>query len=320
MQLELLFFIVPFLVSVAAVFIVAKFNFRNKMTGKDINKKDKKELPEGTGIALLAPLWASIIMFNFLVAENSGFVAFGLTVSVLSIVGFLDDRKQKFKVRTISWTSRAAIVSLVCLMFAMFYAPNFLWLLPFAVFIAGLAAFQNTFAGLNGWEVGSGFIIAFFVALLLLSSGPLPIAIALVASIAGLLIFNLYPAKVFPGDSGTLLIGSGIACIVILTQRIELIFLTALFYLPHAVDFFLLKFMTNRNDMSQSLHLPYALTHDNKLKIPVEKDKKIRYDFAKLLLKIFGPMPEWLVVIIIWIVVAVNCLFWIFVFRQFGFL
>jgi len=313
---ELSFFVIPFIISVIAVLFVAKQNKKMKITGKDINKINKRELPEGVGLALLAPLWTGIIMFNLLIAENTGFIAFGLTITVLCIVGFLDDRKQKFKVRTVSWTSRAAIVSLVCMMFAMFYAPNIFWILPFAIFVAGLASFENTFAGLNGWEVGSGFIIACFVALLLVSSGPLPIAIALVGTIAGLLIFNVYPAKVFPGDSGTLLIGGSIACIIILTQRIELIFLTVLFFLPHITDF-LLKFLTNKDDMSQSKNMPYAIGKVNKLRIPQGKP---RYDFAKMLLKIFGPMHEWLVVAVIWTIVAANCLFWILVFSGIGLL
>jgi len=317
MILEVAFFVIPFIVSVLAVLVVAKVNMQNGVTGRDVNKQDKRELPEGTGIALLAPLWIAILMFNLLIAENTGFIAFGLTISVLSIVGFLDDRKHKFKVKPVSWQSRAAIVGLVCMMFAMFYAPSPFWLVPFALFVGVLASFQNTFAGLNGWEVGSGLIIALFVTSLLSPVGPMPIGIALVASILGLFLFNRYPARVLPGDSGTLLIGSGIACLIILNQRIELIFLTIMFYLPHAIDFFALKLLTNREDPSQSKRLPYSIRHDRKLQLPVEKGGRVRYDFAKLLLRIFGPMPEWLVVIIIWAIVIGNCLLWINVFRYF---
>jgi len=322
MIVELLFFAVPFIISIIVVKIAAKENFKNGVTGRDINKKDKRELPEGVGLALIVPLWAAIIMFNLLVAENAGFVAFGLTVTVLSFVGFLDDRKHKFKVRPVSWTSRAAIISLVCLMFAMFYAPQpvLFWVIPFAAFIGGIAGLQNTFAGLNGWEVGSGLIIALFLAYLLSSAGPLPIGIALVGMVAGLFLFNLYPAKVFPGDSGTLLIGSSIACVVILTQRTELMLLVALYYLPHAIDFFGLKLLTNREDMSQSKRLPYSLRPDGRLQLPVEKGGRVRYDFAKLILRIFGPLHEWQVVAIILATVALNCLFWTASFAWLGIL
>ena len=311
------FFSISFIISIAAVALVAKENRKRGIAGIDVNKADKRELPESAGIALLLPLWTAIIMFNWFIAENTGFIAFGLTVSVLSTVGFLDDRKHKFKVSPMGWTGRAVLTALVSVMFAMFYAPTIFWLLPFALFVAGLAAFENTFAGLNGWEVGSGLIIACFVAALLSPIGPMPIGIALVGAIAGLLVLNLYPAKVFPGDSGTLLIGASIACLVILNQGIPLMFLTALFFLPHMIDFFLLKLLTNPHDVSQSKQLPYALGADNRLRIPAKKGEKPRYDFAKLLLRLLGPMQEWKVVALIWAIVAANCLFWTLLFLWF---
>ena len=69
--------------------------------------------------------------------------------------------------------------------------------------------------------------------------------------------------------------------------------------------------------MSQSKTLPYSIGRDNKLRIPHGKPT---YDFAKMLLRIFGPMQEWLVVAIIWAIVAGNCIFWILVFNGFGLL
>ncbi len=309
------FFSISFIISISAVAIVAKENRKRGIAGIDVNKADKRELPESAGIALLAPLWTAIIMFNWFIAENTGFIAFGLAISVLSIIGLLDDRKHKFKVRPVGLASRAVLVGLLCIMFAMFFAPSIFWLLPFALFIGGLAAFENTFAGLNGWEVGSGFIIACFVAALLSPIGPMPIGIALVGAIAGLLVFNIFPAKVFPGDSGTMLIGASIACLVILNQSIPLMFLTALFFLPHAIDFFLLKLLTNPHDVSQSKQLPYALGADKRLRIPAKKGEKAGYDFAKMLLRLLGPMQEWKVVALIWAIVAANCLFWVIVFQ-----
>ena len=177
----------------------------------------------------------------------------------------------------------------------------------------------NFLAGYNGLEASQGIIILSalaFVTYITKNAWLSLIALFMVASLIAFYIFNKYPAKVFPGDSGTLLIGGSIACIIILTQRIELIFLTVLFFLPHFVDF-LLKFLTNKNDMSQSKNMPYTIGKDNRLRIPHGKP---RYDFAKMLLKIFGPMHEWLVIAVIWTIVAANCLFWILVFSRIGLL
>ena len=73
--------------------------------------------------------------------------------------------------------------------------------------------------------------------------------------------------------------------------------------------------LTNAKDVSQSAIKPYAL-HDGKIAIP-KYEGRTRYDFAKLIVKIFGPLKEWKIVIAIWAVVIVNCLFWTLVFQAF---
>ncbi|MBN2067931.1 MAG: hypothetical protein JW744_05680 [Candidatus Diapherotrites archaeon] len=309
------FFMIPFFVSALTVVSVSKRNMKAGIVGRDVNKLDGRMLPEGAGIAMLAPLWTAIFLFNALLYFELGTIALGLAVSGLCLVGFLDDRKQKFKGKTISWRKRASIIGLICLIFAYMYAPSPVWIIPFTFFIAGLASFENTFAGLNGWEIGSGLIISCFAAFILANSWVFPIALALVGAIAGLFLYNAFPARVLPGDSGTLLIGSSIAGLVILSQRIELAFLAALFFVPHAIDFFGLKLLTNPHDVSQSGKMPYAVLDDGRLSIPKNGNKRPCYDFAKMLLKIFGPMPEWLVVAVIWVAVAANCIFWILAFQ-----
>ncbi|MCX6798762.1 MAG: hypothetical protein NTW59_01545 [Candidatus Diapherotrites archaeon] len=316
MTIELAFLLVSFFVSVASVMFFAKKNRQRKILGKDINKKSGKELPEGVGIALVAPLWASIIIFNIAFGFSVDTIAAGLTATGLSLVGFEDDKRHKFKTKTISWKTRAAIIALICFLFAAMYAPSPIWILPFLFFVAGLASFENTFAGLNGLEIGSGFIISCFAAFLLLGTWLFPLAIALVGAIAGLLLFNRYPARVFPGDSGTLLIGSMAACLIVLSQNMALFFLAALFFVPHAFDFFVLKLLTNPRDTSQSRQLPYVLRKDGKLEVPRYPKSGLQLDFAKMLLLLFGPMKEWQVVAIEWAVVCANCAFWVVVFQH----
>ena len=47
-----------------------------------------------------------------------------------------------------------------------------------------------------------------------------------------------------------------------------------------------------------------------------KEEKKTRYDFAKLLIKMFGPMKEQKIVLIIWAVVIANGLIWLAVFGK----
>jgi len=302
------FCIAVFVISVLSVFAWRKIN--TKIVGIDINKPSQPKVTESAGVALLIPLWA-VLAYLLLQAFSIELLAFGLMVSGFSIIGFLDDTKTKWKSSVMPWMTRALPIAVISLAFAWIAAPSLLWVVPVALFIAALASFQNTFAGLNGWQGGSGLLIALAVAILLAGAGFQTLAFALAAIILGFLAWNRYPARVFEGDSGTLLIGSATAGILALTGRIELMAFSLLFYLPHLVDFFLLKMLTNRKDPSQQKIRPYRLLKDGRLAIPEYPDGKARYDFAKLIMRIFGPLKEWQIVAVIWAAVALNCIIWI---------
>lgn len=315
--LKYVLFLCSFAVSLLAVFILARVNKKNGVMGIDINKTAKKMIPESAGLGLLVPLILGVAAYAYVEGLRLGLVAWLMLISGFAIVGFLDDINHKFLKQTLAWRTRAVAVGLISLLFAIVYAPSLFWALPIAIFIAVIASFQNTFAGLNGWEVGSGFIISLFVCAALYGTAYFLIGIIISGAILGLLIWNKYPAKVFPGDSGTLIIGGGIASLIVLAHRFELIALCILFYLPHMLDF-ALKMISNPKDPSQVKIKPYALNKEGKICIPKYSDGKIRYDFAKFLMRIFGPMKEWQIVLIIWIIVSLNCALWLFLFSNFG--
>jgi len=316
----LLVFTVSLLLSVFCVYIFGKINKKNGIIGKDINKHDKPILPEAAGIGLLVPLWFSVFAIIVLYFQefNPFYFIFGVTVSGFAFVGLMDDTKHKFMMKTTPWLFRAIPIAFIALLFGAVHFQSWgpVWAVAIALFLAGLGSLENTFAGLNGWEIGSGFIISIFVTLIV-AQGPdanlVLLALALNGMILGLLFWNRYPAKVFPGDSGTLFIGSGIAALLVMNQRIDMVFLGLLFFLPHLIDFFALKLLTNPKDVSQSHALPYSLLSDGKLCLP-STGNGTKLDFAKLILKVFGPLREWQVVAVIWLVVALNCLFWSTVF------
>ncbi|MCD6247281.1 MAG: hypothetical protein J7J87_02500 [Candidatus Diapherotrites archaeon] len=298
-------YILCFIVAVIAVKIIAKYNKMLGIVGVDINKSDQPKLPESAGIALLIPLWI-VTLLEFWRTGNTSFLAWATMVSGFSIIGFADDTKHKFAARTLPWKLRAAFIATISILFAFFFFENNIIMVVLAsLYLAGLASFENTFAGLNGWEIGSGFIISLFFALVLYGSPYFMLAVALNASILGLLVFNVYPAKVFPGDSGTLLIGSALAGLIIMTQNFSLMVVTFLFFIPHMLDF-AIKIITNPKDLSQQKEKPYVLNNRNELEIP--KSKKL--DFAKFLILLFGPKKEFVLVAIIWAIVAFNCLLW----------
>ena len=310
-----LLFAVSFVLAAIAVSVVAKFNAKRNIVGVDINKRDQAMVPESTGVALLPVLFA--VSFLFLAKPLGGNIwAWLLTMAAFSCIGFAGDFSQRVLNREIPWNVRAIAIAIVSLAFAFFYSQEFdpwpVWMVLFSFYLAGIASFQNTFAGLNGWEVGSGFIISVFVALLLSPTRLFWPAVALSGAILGLLFFNKFPARVFPGDSGTLLMGSAMASLLLMSQDIMIIVPGLLFFLPHAIDFYVIKLGTNREDATQKKAKPYSVGFDGKLSVP--GNGKSGLDFAKVIIRAFGPLEEWKIVAVIWFVAAANCAFWFYVF------
>ena len=317
-----------FIVAALSVYAVSKRNFRKKIVGTDINKKGTPIVAESCGGALILSVWILIALFNYLFGFQWKLIAVGAAVTVFAVIGFFDDNKHKFLSKPMSWKSRAIPIAIASLALAAILFPpagifdivGIVWVIVLALFFAGLASFSNTFEGLNGWTVGSSFIMVSIIsfAATRISFELSFLFLCLAAIILGLLIFNRYPAKVFPGDSGTLLIGASVAGIALYSQSLMFVVFVFLCFLPHMVDFFLLKMITNRKDASQHRQRPYRLLANGRLTIPKYPDKKERLDFAKLMMKIFGPLYEWEAVIVIWCIVLLNAFFWANVFTILG--
>ncbi len=313
---ELIYFFLALICCVIGIYFFDSWSRKKGFAlGTDINKKNMEKKPEATGIILLLILWVFVIALNLLNGiEIKIFYWLGI-VSVFSLVGFFDDTKSKWSMKGLNWSQRAIPIILFSVLFGYLISGEIFSGILIGFFVAGFSSFHNTFAGLNGWEVGSSYIIALIAVFLLIGSQFFIYSILVSALILGLLLFNIFPARVFPGDSGTLFMGSTITGLIALTLQKELMILFAFFYLPHLIDFLFLKMLTNPEDPTQVKVKPYKLLENGKLAIPEYKGKK-RYDFAKLVLRIFGPLKEWQIVLINWIIVIINCFIWLNVFEK----
>jgi UDP-N-acetylglucosamine--dolichyl-phosphate N-acetylglucosaminephosphotransferase len=305
-----------FLFSIILVFLVIKRNFSKKILGNDVNKKSQPLVAESTGIALLIPFWIMILLSSILFYFDIKLFFVGIAVTIFLTIGFFDDNKHKFLSKAIGWKVRALPLALTSIFIAgiLFFPQNILGIflvILLALFFAGLASLSNTFEGLNAWTVGSSFIISIFSSIMAsqFNTSLSFLFLFLSSIILALLIFNKYPAKAFPGDSGTLFIGSAIAGLALLSQNIFFIIFIFLLFIPHMIDFFVLKMITNRKDASQMKQRPYKLLSNGRLTIPKYRGRT-KYDFAKLIMKIFGPLYEWQIVSIIWLIVIINSLIW----------
>jgi len=98
----------------------------------------------------------------------------------------------------------------------------------------------NLLAGFNGLEAGIGVVVSATLALALLITGSSPEALFLVMAMGGaclgFLLYNWYPAKIFPGNITTYAIGATVAAAVIIgnMEKIGVIALS-----PQIAEFFL---------------------------------------------------------------------------------
>ena len=147
-------------------------------------------------------------------------------------------------------------------------------------------------AGLNGIESGLGVISMTSLTIACIILGKYDVVIIIMSMLGTLIAFLYYnkcPAKVFPGDTGTLIIGATIAAIAFI-GRVKLIAFIVL--LPNIIDA-ALKFYS-AGVMERQQHKPTQLNEDGKLVRPEQGFKSlIRFVLRK-------PVDEKTAVMMIW--------------------
>ena len=102
--------------------------------------------------------------------------------------------------------------------------------------IMGATTTFNFLAGFNGLEAGQGIILLLSVGIVAFFTGNswlLIIVLCMIAALLAFLIYNFYPAKVFPGDSLTYATG-GLIAIVSILGNFEKI--AMFFFIPYIIE------------------------------------------------------------------------------------
>src|SRR3989338_936802 len=105
--------------------------------------------------------------------------------------------------------------------------------------VAGATSTYNFLAGYNGLEAGQGILILSGLAVVAIFTGSIwlgAIALCMIASLTAFILFNFYPARVFPGDSLTYAIGSLIAVMAVVGNFEKV---AVFFFMPYIVETFL---------------------------------------------------------------------------------
>ncbi len=305
--------VLSFFLSYSAIFWLRKVLVSFHIIGIDINKEQEVVVPEGGGLLALIGICICILILLHLGLINPIAYTFLFLMMGFAGIGFLDDGFKVFK-REENWRiyviKRGVVLFFFSLVFSYIVFHQLGYSLPLVVGIAALivlsSALSNSFAGLNGWEVGSSLIILSSV-LLMVSLSQLYtqtlvfVCLVVLGSVAALFYFNKYPARIFPGDSGTLMIGAFIGALI---PFINPWYLALPLFLPHIYDIYL-KIRTNPHDISQKSEKPYVISN-GVLHVPASR----KMDFAKKILSIYGAMPEQRVVRRILGIVLLNSVVW----------
>ena len=225
--------IVVFVLAATAVFtytatpyFIRKLKQRG-ITGIDIHKSEKPTTTEMGGLVSLTALTvATLILF---VLGGDARILLGLTTVILvGLVGVADDTttmRQRYKPFLVAAASPPLILALGNR--TGFNMPGLGYLDYGILFLAiivplGLATtsnLTNMLAGFNGLEVGTGSLILLSLTLLAAYNGDYSAAVIgalLLSTLIPFLKYNWYPARIFPGDTGTLLVGGGIATVALM--------------------------------------------------------------------------------------------------------
>ena len=217
-----------------------------KLTGKDMNKANKPEIPAIGGIAVQLGFYAGVMSYIVFVETLSNYIFVFILVSIgVGLIGIIDDiiiLRQSHKALLpflVAIPTGFFLSTVIPIPFLGFYdfGMLMLFLSPFGITCGANAA--NMLEGFNGLGVGMLSIIVSCMVFLMFfneSYSGLLITLPLLGSLLAFLYYNKYPAKIFPGDS-TMVFAGG--CIVLASYLSNLRAECAFLFIPFIIEFIL---------------------------------------------------------------------------------
>lgn len=275
-------FAASFLTTLTLTPLWIKAALKANLKGRDMNKYEKPEVAEFGGVAVVAGFMAGVLIYiglsTFYFHQNANLIFILAAVSTIlgiTIVGVLDDLLG-WKAGLKQWqkpllTLPVALPMMVVnagesVMSLPIVGPvDFGILFPLVIIPLGILGAANGFnmlAGYNGLEAGMGAIILGTMGLIAWRTGSgwvAMLAISAFFALLAFLVYNWYPAKVFPGDTLTYSIGALIACVAILGNMEKI---AIVLFIPYFLDFLL--------PLRKKLHVEAfaKVNRDNSLEMP----------------------------------------------------
>lgn len=292
-----LILVIPILVSFFVTLFLLPFWIRKAkeigLVWDDMNKSSKEKVSGSGGIMVVMGFVIGVLFFVgyrvFILKSQSNFLVeiFSLlnVILILASIGFIDDLFG-WRKGGLSRRSRIILVLIAAIPLVVINAGKSVMDLPFfgqvdlgiiyplvfiPIGIAGATTTFNFLAGFNGLEAGQGILLLFSLAIVSFFTGNswlTIIALCMAASLFAFLLFNFYPAKVFPGDALTYGVGGLIAIMAILGNFEKM---AVFFFIPTIIEVILksrggfMKHSFGKPEKNGSLGLKYdkiyGLTH-----------------------------------------------------------
>jgi len=306
---EILYLIIVFAVGFIVTYFIMPviINIMKKTghVGRDIHKNARPEVAESGGLGLIAGFIAACFVLMYAIpALYFEVLVFQATVLLAGGIGYIDDR---VKLRS-RYKMLMVIIAGGVIFAANFYgfiiidSPTipflgklrltliYVWVVP--IIIAVFANTVNMLEGYNGEGSGTCLIAVIFLficGLIWNSAEGVIFSIVVIAVLIPFWIYNRYPAKVFPGDVGTLAMGAMIGCIALFGSLEVAAFCALLihifnsFYVLYSVKGFIesSEIQEGKNDI--------ILLEDDRIK--ASKEKQAALTLPRLLLA-KGPLTE----------------------------
>lgn len=199
----------------------------------DARKEHCSPIPTMGGIAIVAGMLLALILW-FPFSNSIEQISFFFSIAVLFGLGMMDDLKDlSAKYKFVIQFALATIIALSGIRITSFdglFGINELPIMAQYTFtilaVVGITNAFNLIDGIDGLAGGIGFMSLVTLGIFLTISGDINtalIAFALGGAILAFLYFNFNPARIFMGDTGSLVLGFAIAVLCIRLMQVNII-------------------------------------------------------------------------------------------------
>jgi len=222
----ILSFTISFIASLLTIPPLIKKSLKKNFTGIDLHKPEKPKIAKSGGIAVYIGFLAACTLSGLYGIDDRTMLGMILASTLGAVIGLIDDIFQLEKKTLILSTFltgipiityRLGTTTITLTPIGPIDLGIIFWItIPFI--FAYYTNSVNIYAGFNGLEAGLGLVTSISLGISALIYNSVESAILLFSLSGGLLAllkYNWYPAKIFPGNMGTYLIGAVYAASII---------------------------------------------------------------------------------------------------------